>query len=357
MQFNDQRINGPDLSFYQTLRDEHGNIIAHVDFDKMKSYGVHYAIFKAGQRNYIDPDFKYNWGEAKRVGLARAAYWFLDYRASGTAQAELFWALLKDDPGEGPLIVDFEMGSGFWKNHLEDFIVRLQVLSGYAPDRIWIYTGYYYWKDLGPQTAAEVLWFLAYGLWLAAYANRPDNVLVPAPWPTAHMWQRGTTIVWGPDLGVHSLELDWNTFNGDITEWKKYWITDNLPTPPEGGNMKYKVMWSGGVARRTAPHTGTSSQNTYTGKVYLNQEEVEVIEDNIPDANDPANANKIWVKFADNLFGAAEYPNSSGVPSVRMVQIEEPIPDPVPVPTPCVSKPFVLKVEGYKEVSGTLGCE
>jgi len=362
MQFEDKGIVGPDLSFYQTLRDDRGIVIEYVNFQKMKEWrnengnGINFIIIKAGQRNYADPDFKYNWSRAGIVGIPRAPYWFLDYRAEGKAQAAFFWNLIKDDPGEGPLIVDFEDGSGGWRG-LWDFLVRLQVLSGYLADRIWIYTGYYYWQSFGPTRIGEeasLREFMVYGLWLAAYADTPDFVLVPHPWTTAKMWQKGTTIVWGPNLGVHSLELDWNVFNGDMNEFKKYWITDYIPVPEpnEGGNeeMKYKVVWSNGVARRTKPTTS----NSYTGLVYSFFSEVDVVEGNIQDELDPNNNNKKWVKFADGYFGASEYPDSAGVPRIRMEKVvDEPVP-PDPGPTPSLFEPFVLKVNGFKQFEGEL---
>ena len=116
--------------------------------------------------------------------------------------------------------------------------------------------------------------------------------------------------------------------------------------------MKYKVTWSRGVARRTAPHTGTATQATYTGLVYGYAAEVDVVEENIPDALDPTNENKSWIKFADGYYGAAKYPDSLGIPRDRMVKVEEPEP-----PLPCENETFVLKVDGFKEVSGVLECD
>ena len=366
MQFNDEGINGPDLSFYQG-NPERGQF---VDFAKMKARGVWFAIFKVGQHFWLDPAFVYNWSHAKTNGIPRGAYWFLDRDGEGKRQAEIFWNAIKDDQPEGPLVVDFEHGSGDW-GLLYNFIYHLQLLSGYPSERIWIYTGYYYWLAHRPDPIREIAsltWFAQFPLWLAAYADLPDDVRVPFPWVTPILWQRGTTVVWGPDYGVYSLELDWNTLNGGVEVFQRYFRTDITPAPEpepepeepdEGGNesMKYQVIWNRGVARRTAPHVGTADENTYTGLSYAQFTEVDVIEDNIPDASDPTNPNKKWVKFADGYYGASEYPTSAGVAAVRMVKIEEPVdPDPVD-PTPCVNESFVLKVAGFKEVSGTLQCE
>ena len=116
--------------------------------------------------------------------------------------------------------------------------------------------------------------------------------------------------------------------------------------------MQYQVVWNRGVARRSAPHTGTASEPTYTGLVYAYPTIADVIEDNIPDANDPTNASKKWVKFADGLYGASNYPDSIGVSRVRMEKVEEPV-DPDPEPT-TPTEPFVLKVDGFKEFHGEL---
>jgi hypothetical protein len=367
MQFEDRGIIGLDVSFYQADPRKR----QFIDFQKMKDFrdeegrGISFVIIKASQHNYADPAFAVNRAAARAVGLPRAFYHFLDYDGDGKSQANFYWNLIKDDPGEGPLIVDFEQGSGDY-DRLWNFLVELQRISRYPADRIWIYTGYYYWLDFGPDTTAQEMAFIPYRLWLAAYTavENVGFVKVPRPWLTATLWQQGVTTLYGPNVGVLSLEVDYNIFNGDRALFKRYWLTDYVPgqvqepeEPQEGGNMKYKVVWSYGVARRSAPHTGTADENTYTGQVYTNGLEVEVIEDNIPDANDPTNANKQWVKFADGLFGANKYPDSIGVPRVRMEKIVEPAPEPEPEPTPCENETFTLKVDGFKEVSGTLECE
>jgi GH25 family lysozyme M1 (1,4-beta-N-acetylmuramidase) len=365
MQFEDKGIIGLDISFYQA--DPRKNQF--VDFQKMKDFrdpegrGISFVIMKASQHNYADPAFAVNRAAARAVGLPRAFYHFLDYDADGKSQAQFYWNLIKDDPGEGPLIVDFEQGSGGWER-LWDFLVELQRISKYPADRIWIYTGYYYWLAHGPETQAQEMAFIPYRLWLAAYTavENVGNVKVPRPWLTAALWQQGVTTVYGPDVGVLSLEVDYNIVNGDRALFKRYWLTDYVPgqpeQPEEGENsMEYRVTWSHGVARRTKPHTGAVGDNTYTGLIYTNGMVVEVVRDNIPDANNPTDPNKVWVEFADGLYGASSYPTSIGVPAVRMEKVTEPAPEPEPEPTPCESESFSLKVDGFKEVSGTLECE
>jgi hypothetical protein len=139
------------------------------------------------------------------------------------------------------------------------------------------------------------------------------------------MWQKGTTVVYGPDLGAVSKEIDFNIFNGDRTLFNRYFLTDYVPVPPEdheGGNvMEYSVVWSQGAAKRTAPHTGTGSVSTYTGMVVPYLTRVEVAQENIPDQNDPTNVNKVWVKLTDGYYVAAKYPDSAGTPRERLVRV------------------------------------
>lgn len=352
MQFDYRGILGPDISFYQG--NPQNNMF--VDFDKMKAWRnedgdkVSFVIAKAGQRDYPDPAFAYNWAAAKAAGLLRAAYWFLDDEKDGKSQAQFFWNLLKADPGEGPLIVDFERGSGDDWNKLYEFLVELQRLSGYPTSRIWIYTAYYYWLDHGPRTQAERLWFLRHPLWLAWYTDNPLNVEVPYPWIEPVMWQKGTPAI-GRDMGVHSIEIDYNEFNGGIAEFTKYWnvnagdpVEPEPEEPNEGGNMQYKVVWSRGASVRPEPAISNDPLETiYLGDI------VEVVQDNIVDLDDPTNPDKRWVRLAgvSAKFIASHYPTSLGIPTPRLEKIDEPAPAPE-------QKAFSFKVAGYKEVSGYL---
>lgn len=329
MQFNYRGIFGPDVSYYQA--DPRQNQF--IDFDKMKSAGPAFVIIKAGQFTYADPAFAYNWKAAKLAGLLRSAYWFLDKDGDAKAQARLFWSLLKDDPGEGPLVVDFEDGSGNG-DHLYNFLVELRNLSNYDASRIWIYTGYFYWLDHTRTDPSFRYWFKKFGLWIAAYSRdasialKPEDVNTPYPWDTAVMWQQGTLIVPGPSMGVLSKEIDYNVFNGGWTEFITYFVaSDPSPIPIPGGNttMEYKVTWTQGVARRFAPTTS----NSYTGLTpYANMTVVSVIEENIPDKDDPTNPKKKWVKFSDGYYGASLYPDSTGIARTRMEKIVAPAPAP-----------------------------
>ena len=80
--------------------------------------------------------------------------------------------------------------------------------------------------------------------------------------------------------------------------------------------MQYKVVWSNGVSKRVGPTTMSAS----TGVVLPVNTVVDVVQDNIPDTTYPNDANKIWVKFTDNTYGASKYD------SVRMTLVSAPPP-------------------------------
>jgi GH25 family lysozyme M1 (1,4-beta-N-acetylmuramidase) len=233
MQFDDQHVFGFDISKWQALYDNNTGEWRHVDFQRMKEYGASFVICKAGQYNYTDYAFEHNWKEAKRIGIPRASYWFLDYRDTGRLQAQRYWDLLKSDPGEGPLVVDFESGSGGDWQVLYDFIAELQSLSNYPDEKIWIYTGYSYWIEHSPLFLAQRLWFSKYPLWLAYYTEKPEHAQVPDTWTECVMWQKGTPSI-GLEVGAHSKEIDYDLLNGK--ELSKY-FTGAIPNDGNGEPM------------------------------------------------------------------------------------------------------------------------
>lgn len=240
MIFNDSGIFGFDVSFYQ----DNNQTPQKIDFVKMKNYGASFVIIKVGQNTYKDEDFLDNWANAKEAGLPRGAYWFLDILTPGKSQAQTCWNLLKNDPPEGPIFVDFEKDlRGMipsW-NEVYNFISELQFLSGFPNNKLGIYTGYYIWKDYGPVTKEQRDWFKKYILWLAWYSGSPTNVLLPYPWTECVIWQDGTPSV-GIAAGVESLEIDHNKFNGDLIKFSQIFSTpvpQVIHTQPHPGFDEY----------------------------------------------------------------------------------------------------------------------
>ena len=61
--------------------------------------------------SYIDPNYKRNYSEAKRLGIPCGSYHFLTDSVSGKAQAELFLAHVRLEQGDLPPVLDVEIDS------------------------------------------------------------------------------------------------------------------------------------------------------------------------------------------------------------------------------------------------------
>lgn len=244
MIFDNQGIFGFDISKWQRIPEFNGQPAKEVDFRKMKESGASFVIIKAGQLNYADPGFYYNWEAASEAGIPRGSYWFEDFRESPTAQARKYWSLIKDDVGEGICAMDFEGGSHSDLNSAYLFLNEFQQLSGLPDHKIAIYTGYPYWTNA--RNNAQRSWFKKFVLWEAWYPDEFNNygvVRVPSPWDSdeCRIWQNATPAI-GLAVGVHSREIDHNFFNGGNELFKLYFGENSVPPPTQGENM-WKV-WS-----------------------------------------------------------------------------------------------------------------
>lgn len=226
MQFNYIGIDGFDVSFYN---DDNATPLG-IDFSKIKSWGADFVIIRAGQNVWEDSDFRTNWKNAKLANVPRGAYWFFDPRKSGQEQAKLFSDLVKNDPPEGRMWIDLEFPSSWggsytnwnnWKIMCEE-VKRLTGL------RIGIYTGKWWWDS--HLQGIDLKYFTQYPLWEANYTNNPDNVTVSKGWSTCLIWQKGTPPI-GKEIGVESIEVDYNCFNGDFEKFKEEF--GQFPTQPQ----------------------------------------------------------------------------------------------------------------------------
>ena len=228
---------GPDVSFYQDEEDTPEGI----DFHKMRER-ADFVIIRAGQNQWIDPDFRTNWKAAKEAGLPRGSYWFYDSRVEPQRQAELWRDALEGDLGELPLCADFEESYGGPYAGWRKWYGFLEYLKDLMPGKeIILYTGYYYWLENAPDAnrqASSLEYFHQYPLWIARYnATEP---LVPAPWKKDEwmLWQYTETGD-GKGFGVESRGIDLNYFNGDAAAFRaRFNISDE---PPPSSSVNYKV--------------------------------------------------------------------------------------------------------------------
>lgn len=88
---------------------------AEINWDKVKASGIEFAIIKAGGSDsgfYTDRYFERNYAEAKRVGIAVGAYYFVGKGCvsaiDGEADARRFLDIVKGKQFEMPLYMDNE---------------------------------------------------------------------------------------------------------------------------------------------------------------------------------------------------------------------------------------------------------
>jgi GH25 family lysozyme M1 (1,4-beta-N-acetylmuramidase) len=231
----DRRL-GADVSFWQ----RHATSTAEIDFPKMKAAGVSFVFIRAGQGTWKDRDFERNWKYAKAAGLDRGAYFFLVHSLTGAKQAEYFWSLIKNDPGELLPVVDYEQSGSTRAAYLKvlrDFKLRFMELSGL---KLILYTGPDFWANYGENNSE----WKRNPLWIAHYTTAPAP-LVPQPWkgvpeapgPGAMIWQY-TSHGDGKKYGVQSGNIDLNLFLGTDADYKA--LGGRGTPPPEKETFMYK---------------------------------------------------------------------------------------------------------------------
>lgn len=337
MNFTDSGIEGFDVSFYQ----DDNNTLQGINFQRMKNWGADFVIIRAGQGAWIDPDFIRGWEDAKTAGIPRAAYWFYDPRTAPRIQASNFWNLVKNDLPEGRLWIDLEFpdiwGGSYtsWQN----WKLMIEELKLLGATRIGIYTANWWWSKY---PLVDTNYFGQYPLWVAQYTSRPEYVTLPKGWSTALIWQDGTPAI-GIEVGVESIEIDHNKFNGGAVEFEKEfktWVT--VPPPVQGDimlgtmlNYTVNVRSASGVimgALRLNDSVSGEIKGAYPRRIYFSS---------VKRAN-----GTIW-----NIGQLCSAVVENDTATVAYMKLE---PDVVVPPPVTGSVPFTLNVDGYKPVSGNL---
>ena len=211
-----------------------------VNFETMKDAGAEFVFLKASQGTWTDSTFKQHWAASKAAGLLRGAYHFLSYEIDPRVQAEYFWSLIKDDPGELPPVADYE----YWGDppndaidYLWGFVDTLERLSGKTPI---IYTGAFFWNSTDPGAWAN------FPLWIASYSSQEymqANIASRMPWSDWRFWQfteRGN----GEKYGVESKQIDLNYFNGSREQLIAYADTAEEPVTELTLAEKVERLWA-----------------------------------------------------------------------------------------------------------------
>lgn len=197
------------------------------DANKAKQAGATFVFIKASEATITDPQFQVNWQKAKDAGLLRGAYHYLDYTKPGFDQANYFADLLKNDPGELPPVIDYELrrtdndpsaALGFLRDCLDQLTKRLELFENTNIKRPMIYTGPGFWVEYGDQTKRD--YWIRFPLWNAHWisSNTPK---IPPPWTMWHFWQFSSK---GPGeaFGSECLSMDMNRYNGTLNELMEF---------------------------------------------------------------------------------------------------------------------------------------
>jgi lysozyme len=199
-----------------------------VDLNKAKASGILGVIHKATQGiGIFDSRYGANRQQAQAAGLLWGAYHF-GTKANGPAQADFFLSKANADD-QTLLVLDYEPNgnSTMTLDQARAFVSRVKAVTGRFPG---LYSGNLIKEQLGGQPVDPIL--SQCFLWLAQYANQPNNI--PPTWLSWTLWQY-TDGVAGP--GPHSVDgigpCDRDQFNGTVEQLQKLW---RVAADAAGGN-------------------------------------------------------------------------------------------------------------------------
>ncbi len=214
------------------------------DATKAKQAGATFVFIKASQATSTDPEFLVNWQKAKDAGLLRGAYHYLDYTKPGMDQANYFADLLKNDPGELPPTVDYELrrtdnnpsaALGFLRDWLDQLTKRSELFEDASVKQPMIYTGPGFWVEYGDQTKRD--YWIQFPLWNAHWTTS-STPMIPPPWTLWQFWQftdKGP----GEAFGSEGLKMDMNRFNGTLNELMEF---AGIRIPVVNLNEKFETL-------------------------------------------------------------------------------------------------------------------
>lgn len=121
-------VQGIDISHYQE----------EIQWEKVKEENISFVFMKATEgHDYIDPKFKYNWEETKRLNIKRGAYHFFSMRSSGAVQGARIIDVVPNEPDSLPPVIDVEIPDSheadLVKKELNDLIEILRNYYGKEP--------------------------------------------------------------------------------------------------------------------------------------------------------------------------------------------------------------------------------
>lgn len=217
------RIVGNDVASYQ----------GDINYDVYKN-NSHFIIVKATEGvGFVDPKFKRNQSEARRVNLPLGYYHFArpDLNANAEAEADHFLATLGQIYAGEVLVLDYEPN---WAGDAVTWCKRWL-------DRVFLKTNCRPLIYLNQNQLRTINWKAVsdggYGLWVASYTYDPNNNNFITGSFTFAAMQQWTNRQQVPGIAGN---VDGNVFFGDVATFKRYGYQPASPQPP---TTDYKALY------------------------------------------------------------------------------------------------------------------
>jgi GH25 family lysozyme M1 (1,4-beta-N-acetylmuramidase) len=208
---------------------------------------------------YTDPFFSRNWSEAKRASqarqdkggfpLLRTAYLVLYFTEDPARMVDHFFSIVGNDLGELPLTIDVELDQGQGYKVISQKVHTVAQLITARAGRPPIIYSRYLWIDqfitgtTGSLWNTPPAWLNDYDWWLAQYLRTPEEH--PGPPSLARGMNRERVIIQqtsdhGAPIGVQSLQMDYDRWQGDLTSLAKY-VSVTPPPPPTPMTLEERI--------------------------------------------------------------------------------------------------------------------
>lgn len=207
-------VRGIDISHYQQ----------DIDWEQVRNAEIQgapvsFVFIKATEgTDKFDPNFNYNFHEARKNGIIRGAYHFFSTQSSAKKQAEFFCHMVQLDEGDLPPVLDVETEvdriSNYSREHLrKEVLTWLQYVENHYGTPPILYCSYSFRQHYLGDAA-----FDHYPFWIAHYYVK--QLEYQGTW---HFWQHTDA---GHVNGIPG-EVDIDLFNGNSDDLEDLLLTEN----------------------------------------------------------------------------------------------------------------------------------
>lgn len=191
-----------------------------IDWRAVAQSGTRFAYIKATDGgDYLDPNFRTNWNQARAAGVPRGAYHFVYWCRPASEQVAWFAANVPAEPDALPPVLDLEWNNGSSCKHslsrdevLEKVRVLLAGMEAHTGKVPVIYTDINFHRDVLEGVPLDN------PMWLRSVAAQPHERFTNRPFAFWQYTQTGTV------PGIRT-EVDRNAWFGSESDWIQFFIT------------------------------------------------------------------------------------------------------------------------------------